>query len=845
MIKHTLRRLTRASAAELRFRCGERTWVAVEGLQYGIGSQWKRERLARRLAPCSPALERAIHAIQRRDWSAANAELCAHFLQRPSRFVLNPADRPSIVAAARALFPSAPEAAARRGSAVVEHRYDLLGFEDLSFERDGVIVDWHFDPVHQRRAPPAFWARVPYLDPRCGDHKIIWELNRHQHWLALGRAAWLTDDPRYALACVDELAGWMRANPPLTGINWCSMLELAFRSISWIWALHFVLSFGELATRDWTLDLLLGLERQLTHLERHLSFYFSPNTHLLGEALALYIAGQVLPEFRSAARWAETGRTILLRERHVQVNPDGGHAEQSTHYHRYALDFYLLALAVARKARDDAAGEFAEIAAAMASFCHAVADHNGRLPTIGDDDGGLLFPICGRSPDDARDSLAIAAALLSRPELGPDVLAEEAFWMVGGDLGRLSPLVEHNTRGSSFPSRLFPESGYAVINSATSHAVLDVGPHGFMNGGHSHADALSVTLSVRGRPLLIDPGTGSYTDLVRRDRFRSTAMHNTVVVDGRPQALPAGPFHWRTRANGRVEMWRPSFAIGELDIERSSPEGEGEHPLDTAFDYVEATHDGYLPLVHCRSVFRLPEDLWLVVDYLIGTGPHRADIYWHFDPAWSIEKTEKSAATFVREGGYATIASTARSFETFKGDREGLGWCAPRYGRVVPALTLRASAERDLPLSALTAVAASAHPVRLEIEPAPVSSDEDGYHSAAAVVNFNGTRLIVLVSIPTTARGPGHVARTMRSIAVEDGELLTDARIAVLRRRASGDLLSFTMLGGTVATFQGRCAFSLPTQASARDLHLGSNALTRLSRPLNLSGRTDHVTALR
>jgi Heparinase II/III-like protein/Heparinase II/III N-terminus len=838
MIKRTLRRLTRASAAELRFRCGERTWVAAEGLQYAVGPQWKRERLARRLATGSPALERVVRAMERKHWASANAELCGHFLQRPSRFVLNPADRPSIAAAARALFPSAPEAAARRATAVVDHRYDLLGFEDLSFERNGFTVDWHLDPVHERGAPTAFWARVPYLDPRCGDHKIIWELNRHQHWLTLGRAAWLTGDPRYASACVDELAGWMRANPPLTGMNWCSMLELAFRSLSWVWALHFVVSFGEFATGDWMLDLLLGLERQLTHIERHLSFYFSPNTHLLGEALALYIAGQVLPEFRSAARWAETGRTILLRQRHVQVNPDGGHAEQSPHYHRYALDFYLLALAVANKTRDEAAGEFAEIAAAMASFCHSVADHNGRLPTIGDDDGGLLFPICGRSPEDARDSLAIAAALLGRPELAPDELPEEAFWMVGGDL-HLWPLVD-DTRGSSLPSRLFPESGYAVINSSTSHAVLDVGPHGFMNGGHAHADALSVTLTVRDRPLLIDPGTASYTDRGMRDRFRSTVMHNTLVVDGRPQAFPSGLFHWRTRANGHVEMWRPSFAIAELEIERSRPEECGEHHQDTAFDYVEATHDGYLPLVHCRSVFRLPEDLWLVVDHLIGTGRHRADMYWHFDPAWSMGETEQSAATLVREDGYATIASTARSFEAFRGDREGLGWCAPRYGRVVPALTLRASAEGDLPLSAFTALTASASPVRLGIETVPVRS-ENGCHSAAAVVNLNEVRLIVLVSIPTAACGSGHGARIVRSIAVEDGELVTDARIAVLRRRASGDLLSFTMLGGTVATFRGRCGFSLPTQASARDLHLGSRALARLSLPVNLSGRTDTV----
>ena len=96
-----------------------------------------------------------------------------------------------------------------------------------------------------------------------------------------------------------------------------------------------------------------------------------------------------------------------------------------------------------------------------------------------------------------------------------------------------------------------------MLNSSTSHAVLDAWPHGFMNGGHAHADALSLTLTVSGRPLLIDPGTASYVDSVLRDRFRSTAMHNTVVVDGRPQALPSGPFHWRTRANGRVETWRP------------------------------------------------------------------------------------------------------------------------------------------------------------------------------------------------------------------------------------------------------------------------------------------------
>ena len=92
--------------------------------------------------------------------------------------------------------------------------------------------------MHGRRAPQAFWSTVPYLDPACGDHKIIWELNRHQHWLALGRAFWLTGDRRYRERCLAELASWLDANPPLTGVNWASMLELAFRSLSWLWAIQ-------------------------------------------------------------------------------------------------------------------------------------------------------------------------------------------------------------------------------------------------------------------------------------------------------------------------------------------------------------------------------------------------------------------------------------------------------------------------------------------------------------------------------------------------------------------------------------------------------------------------------
>ena len=69
---------------------------------------------------------------------------------------------------------------------ICQHRFDLLGYKDLDF---GAPIDWHFDPVHHKRAPRKPWHQIPFLDfYQIGDHKIIWELNRHQHLVTLAQA---------------------------------------------------------------------------------------------------------------------------------------------------------------------------------------------------------------------------------------------------------------------------------------------------------------------------------------------------------------------------------------------------------------------------------------------------------------------------------------------------------------------------------------------------------------------------------------------------------------------------------------------------------------------------------
>src|SRR6185503_10603289 len=194
------------------------------------------------------------------------------------------------------------------------------------------------------------------------------------------RAAWLTGNQKYSQAIVTQLEDWLAQNPPLIGVNWASMLEISFRAISWTFALHCLLGVGiwdssnaakalretggfGISKSPWLVDMLVSLDRQLNHVERHLSYYFSPNTHLTGEGLALYVAGTALPELASSQRWVETGRSVLLAEIEKQILPDGGHVERSTHYQRYTLDFYLLATVTARLAGDAASARRFEEAA--------------------------------------------------------------------------------------------------------------------------------------------------------------------------------------------------------------------------------------------------------------------------------------------------------------------------------------------------------------------------------------------------------------------------------------------------------------------------------------------------
>jgi len=648
------------------------------------------------------------------------AALLEHFRRRTRPRFFASFDDPAATAAEwRRRFGAGERELLRRADGIVEGRFDLLGHRGLRFG-EGPAPDWHLEPLSGRRAPLSHWSRINYLDPEvAGDKKIVWELNRHQHFLTLGRAYFLTGEERYAETFAAHLRSWAAANPPKVGINWASSLEVAFRTISWLWALHF---FGR--SPSLTPDLFMLAARLVhahaRHVETYLSTYFSPNTHLTGEALGLFYAGTLLPELRPARRWRRSGLRVLLAELERQVRPDGTYFEQASYYQRYTADFYAHLLVLAgrnEEAGDDAGagGEGSDTggagggaggavpAATVGRRLESLLDHlaqvtrpDGRATLYGDDDGGRLAPLDSRPADDFRAALSTGAVLAGRPDYKfvAGELAEETLWLLGPEGAARFDRLE--ARPPAETSRAFPDGGVYVMRDGwgpeADYLLVDCGPHGALSCGHSHADALSFELAARGRALLLDPGTFTYTgSAAERDRFRSTAAHNALVVDGASSSEPAGPFSWRSTAGARPLAWvsRPRF------------------------DYFEGEHDGYerlsSPARHNRAVLFLKGDYFVVRDRLTGAGPHRSALRFQFAPGCAPEIEGGGRGDGPRpfddregasEGGRAAgcvrerprvVAEGANDHEGTsdrEGAREGEGACEGEGARPVGGLDL-------------------------------------------------------------------------------------------------------------------------------------------------------------
>lgn len=504
-------------------------------------------------------------------------ELQKYFHKRKEpKFVIDSLKRENVVPLIRECFPDTPDRIIAEADKICEHIFDLLGsgpvkvyygmkakgFEghccSTQINRKKLItihhykpIDWHIDFKSGYRWNPKTYykdIKIPYGKT---DIKIPWELSRFQHLSVLGEAYWLTDDEKYVREFVNQISDWIGDNKPKFGVNWCCTMDVAIRACNWILG-YCYFKDSKVINQQFLFEFLKSLYQHGCHIIENLekSGVLTSN-HYLADIVGLVYLGVLVPEFKESEKWKNFGIEEFKKEMEKQIYPDGVDFEASTCYHRLVLElFFYTTFLVIINDKNFKEDNFIEVGNEifgekylqrlykMFEFVLYALKPNGRMPQIGDNDNGRLHVFNGREALDMGYLLSLGAIFFKESKFKVKEFGfyGEALWVFGEEGYKIWQDLEENYL-ANIGSQAFPDVGWYITRSDKDYMIISCGPNGQNgNGSHCHNDKLSFELCIDGEDIIVDPGTYVYTPKPEwRNEFRSTAYHNTVIVDDKEQ----------------------------------------------------------------------------------------------------------------------------------------------------------------------------------------------------------------------------------------------------------------------------------------------------------------------
>jgi uncharacterized heparinase superfamily protein len=426
---------------------------------------------------------------------------------------------------------------------------------------------------------------------------------------------------------------WIKGNPHGHGNGW-EPYTVSLRIVNWVkWWLSDLTDVPE----SW----MASLSDQAHALTNRLEFHILGN-HLFANGKALVFAG-VFFQGAQADAWLKRGLQILDREVPEQFLPDGGHFELSPMYQATLLwdvcDLVNIAQIFDLPELNARKQSWQKVIERGLDWMHIMSHPDGEIAFFNDAAIGIS--------SNFSHLRAYAAAL--------------------GVVGELAP----RATGLQWPQvRHLPESGYCRVEMPDQCvALLDVarvGPDYLP--GHAHADTLSFELSLFGQRVFVNSGTSCYGNDAERLRQRSTAAHNTVVVNGENSSEVWGGFRVARRA----------YPIGVQVLKLSDAVR------------IEGCHNGYMRLrgknVHCRRwIFDAKS---LTIEDTVKGLINDAVAYFHLHPDVRVDVTKMRQHQVVlqlRTGQQVRFAVEGGCLEVV-----GSSW-HPQFGKAVPnsCLTVR------------------------------------------------------------------------------------------------------------------------------------------------------------
>lgn len=509
-----------------------------------------------------------------------------------------------------------------------------------------VPIDWHIDFKSGYRWREDLWSQdIRYGDRYGADVKVPWELARMQHLVSFAWGYALEQNEIYLVEFQNQVLDFIAANPPRYGVNWVCTMDVGIRVANWLMAYDLFHAYGASLDEEFKSIFIRSIYEHGKHIFSHLEWdpYLRSNHYLANLAGLLFVAAY-LPKDQEVLSWLQFAVGELQKEMMLQFQPDGSNFEASTSYHRLSAEMVLYAIAAAQELGIEFPQKYLDRMRKMADFIRDITKPDGTIVQFGDNDSGRFIKLF---PD--------------QEELDHRYLMH-AIREVNGLTSAIRAQLE---RDHPAPLSLcsFPDFGLYIQRKDPWFLAIRCGPIGQRgNGGHAHNDQLSFELSVYGIPVIVDPGTYVYTPFPEeRNRFRSTAMHNTLAIPAKEQNRDEGLFRMTDRAKGELIHFTDGLFIGE--------------------------HRGFGP-IHRRTLKILGSSLEGVDEY---EGEMKA-IYFHLAPNWEIQKQSNSEIRLKSQGLSIAVLADVGNWEIEE------GFISNGYGKreKAPVFILRASSKRSV-----------------------------------------------------------------------------------------------------------------------------------------------------
>jgi len=513
---------------------------------------------------------------------------------------------------------------------VLKHQFDILG---TGLKDWGDPIQWNIDMKSGRIWSKKYYKKL-FLSKLTGingsDVKIPWELSRFQHLIVLIRAYCLTKDEKYALESVKQINKWIESNPPFYGVNWTCSMEVAIRACNWIWA-WWAFRNNPAWTDEFNQKFFKSMWQHGWYIENNLEDKGGIRTnHYLANIVGLLFIGIMFPQFKDAKSWKDFGIKELIRCTEEMVYPDGVSFENSTAYHCLVLEFFTYSAILCQRNGVDLPREFWVRLERMFDFVLYCTNLKGCLPMIGDADDGRFFKLSKYyrwNRWDFRYLLAIGASLFKRSDLREksDSFSDEAL-LIFGERGRQGyKKIQRKTVAKK--SKAFKEGGFYVFSSSDEFIKCIVRFGSLSKNGfawHAHCDTLSFVLYIDQKPIIVDPGTYSYTGKPEwRNKFRSTEYHNTIKIDQREMfEIPSNDLFI-------IKSYQKAPKLIRWVEDNNKVFFQGEH-----YWYSKQGED----VIHRREFTLNKENQFLFIkDSILSSKAHELEYFLHFHPDIRLE----------------------------------------------------------------------------------------------------------------------------------------------------------------------------------------------------------------